>query len=92
MKTIWKFPLTVTDVQIVMMPPGAEILSVEIQGGIICLWALIDVKKETQLEVPHQIEIVGTGNPMQQIDHWLSRKFIGTVQQGQFVWHIFEIV
>jgi hypothetical protein len=39
--TIWKFELEVTDLQEVVMPSGAEILSVGNQDGKLCLWAMV---------------------------------------------------
>ena len=95
MKTIWKFPLEVTDEQTVMMPKGAEILSAHVQVSVdvdaahesVCLWALVDTDAKLQKRV---VEIFGTGNP---IDiPGVTHKFIGTVQMrgGSLVWHVFE--
>lgn len=47
MKTIWRFPLKLKDVNYVAMPKGAEILSVQIRGKgffdrTICIWAIVD--------------------------------------------------
>jgi len=38
-KTTWKYPLEITDEQNLMMPEGAEILTAQMQGGTLCLWA-----------------------------------------------------
>lgn len=86
MKTIWKFPLELTDDQIVMMPDEAEILTVQIQELSLCLWALVDPRLPM---LRRKIEIIGTGNPA--IDR--ERKYISTVQMadGALVWHFFEI-
>lgn len=49
-KTIYKYPLDVTDVQEIKLPVGAEILTVQAQNGTLCLWALVDpqgIEKET---------------------------------------------
>ncbi len=80
---IWEYVLEITDTQVLEMPKGAEILSVANQRGKLCLWAACDPDK-----VPEQrtIEIVGTGNSA----IFCRRKFIGTVLQVPFVWHIFE--
>lgn len=40
--TIWKFPLKITDYQLVVMPECAQILSVQMQYGTLCLWALVN--------------------------------------------------
>lgn len=41
-RTIWKFPLLAADSQIVKMPKGAKILSVDVQYGNPHIWALVD--------------------------------------------------
>ena len=46
MKTIWKFPVPVNDGNVLEMPEGAKILSVQVQGETPCLWALVDVACE----------------------------------------------
>lgn len=86
MKTIWKFSLDLTDSQNLMLPSGAQLLSVAMQGPALCLWALVDPQGAKERR---QIEIRGTGHPIEGADELV---FIGTVLQngGQFVWHIFE--
>jgi len=86
---IWKYELSVTDMQRVMMPPGAELLSVANQGGTLCLWAKVDADLPPTDEV--WIEIIGTGNEIP-TDMGIDRNFIGTVLQNPFVWHVFERV
>lgn len=84
-KTIWKFPLDITDLQPVRMPQGAQILSVQMQYDRLVLWAVVDPEAKGELRT---IEIIGTGN----LVNPASRQFIGTVQMngGLLVWHIFE--
>ena len=87
-KTIWKFELGVTDKQIVTLPIGAEILSVQTQNETPCLWALVNPKSETEERV---FEMFGTGHPVY-CDMGIDRKFIGTFQMrnGRLVFHLFE--
>lgn len=94
-KEIWKYVLKVEDNQTIMMPDDSVILSVGLQSagtrgmydlGDICLWAIGDI---TNVKVARYIQIIGTGNPVPN-DEEYDRRFIGTVQQGRFVWHIFE--
>ena len=82
--TIHKYPLTERITQL-MLPYGAQILTAQTQSGIVCLWALMDPARATQRR---EIEIVGTGWPMDAAE----RRYIGTVQQEVFVWHVFERV
>ena len=85
MKTTWKFRLELADEQTLMMPEGAEILSAQMQGETLCMWALVEPDAPKQRRV---IEIIGTGNPASDTD----RRYISTVQMcsGALVWHIFE--
>ena len=86
MQTIWKFPIYVIDSQPVKMPKGAEILTVQLQGDQIYLWAMVDdgAKPETRI-----IEVFGTGNPIP-VNMGTNRTFIGTFQSPPCVWHVFE--
>lgn len=85
MRTIWKFPLEVIDEQRVEMPEGAEILCVQVQAGVPCLWAVVipDAAK-----VKRTIAVYGTGHPMK-----VKRAdtYIGSFQlQGGFlVFHVY---
>lgn len=47
MKTIYKYPLDVTDRQVIAMPEDAEILTVQVQNGKPMLWAVVDPNKES---------------------------------------------
>ena len=84
-KVIWKFPLVIEDVQIIELPRNYEILTIQVQNGIACLWAMVspEVTKEKII-----IEIIGTGNLVAVAE----RQYIGTFQlfEGQLVWHVFK--
>ena len=86
-KTIWKFELIIGDSQEVKMPKGSEILSVQMQNGIPCLWALV-IPDEKRTEIK-KIETFGTGHPMM-YDLGIVRLFIGTYQVKGLVFHVFE--
>jgi hypothetical protein len=79
---IWKFPLGNGMAQDIAMPMHAEILTVQVQDGHVCLWAKVNPENVLR---PKRIHVVGTGNPMP--DGALC--YLGTVQQNIFVWHIF---
>lgn len=85
-KTIWKYSLQLTDLQSLSLPQGAEILTVQAQGGGLYLWAIVDPARETEERV---IGIIGTGNPVITGGD-IDRRYIATVQRGSFVWHVFE--
>lgn len=83
--TICKYQLSITDEQDIMVPEGAELLTAQLQGGALCLWALVNPAAPKQRRI---IEIIGTGNPAPAAE----RKYIATVQMagGSLVWHVFE--
>jgi hypothetical protein len=84
MKTIYKYPLRIDDVQGVAIPFGARILTVQEQKGVVTLWALVE---NTNTPEMWEVRIVGTGNsaPGEGFD------YVGSVQTsgGRFVWHVF---
>ena len=86
-QTIWKFTLEIQDVQTIRMSIGAEILTVQIQYGKPCLWAVVD---GSALKEPRFIQIYETGQAM--IGMSWDRKYIATIQIGQTVYHVFEYV
>jgi len=91
MKTIFKYIIEVKDEQTLTIPVGSKILSVQVQGDNICLWAIVNPQIVDEEVL---IEIFGTGNPIEDEkiifgQQRRERIFIGTVQQHKFVWHIF---
>jgi hypothetical protein len=86
MKTIWKFPLEVTDYQEIKLPVGAKILCVQPQNGKPCLWALVDPNADTY---PVTIVMHGTGH---EIHGRHNLDYLGTFQlyAGSLVFHTFQ--
>ena len=85
-KKIWKYELPFQRVGIDGgLPRGAEILSVQMQGNSLQMWALVDPKAPTEYRA---FKIFGTGwdIPNEPRLHYLE-----TVQSGELVWHIFEL-
>jgi hypothetical protein len=84
MRAIYKFPLRTTDHQEIYLPVGAEILTVQIQHGVPCLWALVEGDDPV---TKHGITIVGTGHPVADVGTYL-----GTYQlnSGAMVFHVFN--
>ena len=87
-QSIYKYELEITDNQNILLPIGAQILTVQNQNGKACLWALVDPNKETEAR---HIEIFGMGQPVLS-DMGTSREYISTFQMhgGQLVFHVFE--
>lgn len=86
--SIWKFPLTIADMQLVQMPVGARILTCQMQFNIPCLWAVVDPSADKQQV---EIHIVGTGHPLAS-EFAKTLQYIATFQQGNgmLVWHVFQ--
>lgn len=84
MRTIYKYPLQIADEQTIPLAYGAKILCVQSQNDRLCIW--VDCES-TNSPASRTIEIFGTGHPMSQ---QFNRCYIGTVQQGAFVWHVYE--
>lgn len=87
-KQIWKYELNTHSQQTIKMPKGAEILTVQNQIGIPCIWALVDPKAEMEDII---IETSGTGQAIG-YDMGTSRKYIGTYQMagGNLIFHVFQ--
>lgn len=85
---IWKFILPIEDRSVIEMPTNSQILTVQMQGNDICIWALV---YPNHAKVEHTFEMFGTGHPVYN-DMGIERKYIGTVQMfgGDLVYHIFE--
>lgn len=84
-RIIYKYPITLADLVDVSMPEGAYVLTAQIQGEQLCLWAIVNPDPEVPKFI-RQFEIIGTGNPFTEA----PRRHIATVQQGRWVWHVFE--
>ena len=84
---IWKYEIQGAARQTVMMPKDAEILTAQMQGSRICLWAMVDPEAPKKRR---EIEVLGTANLLASE----VRMYIGTVQVQSnttpFVLHIFE--
>lgn len=85
MRTIWKYPLQLTEQQTVTMTKGAEILHVGLDADEIpCVWAEVESLNDPE---PIYFFVVGTGNriPLR------ARTHQGSFIQKPFVWHVFTL-
>jgi hypothetical protein len=84
MKTIWKLVLETTDTQTVFIPRNSELLCVQLQYDIPCLWYRCDPNEEL---VSVTINTYGTGHPIEKA----TDKYIDTYQlsNGTLVFHVF---
>lgn len=87
MKAIWKFPVMFEDVNSIMMPKGAKVLTVQMQAGSPVIWAIVDPESEL---VDRRFRLLGTG---QHFDDWGDYvQYVGTFQDGGFVGHLFDFL
>jgi len=89
-KRIWKSELKIKENQIIEMPVNAEILTVQTQFRVPCIWALINPKEKKENRV---IEIYDTGDDIH-CNADINRKYIGTFQLrcGSLIHHVFECI
>lgn len=82
-RTIWKYPLEVTDIQKIRIPLARKYLFVAEQYDRITLWAEVDAAARI---ITEKIVIHGTGHPVEKDEY-----YIGTCMQagGQLVWHVY---
>lgn len=84
MTTIYKYKLqpgrTVLD-----MPDGAKVLTVQMQGPDVCLWAMVEPHKPTGRRF---FDVYGTGHGMPTD----PGDYVATFQMegGMLVWHVFD--
>lgn len=66
------------------MPEGAELLRFDKQGESMCLWALVE---DGNFRESRRFRVAGTGFELND-----NERYVGTFHDGQFVWHLFEIL
>jgi hypothetical protein len=85
MKKVFKYTLLEVPQQAIVMPSGAVLLSVHMQKGEACLWALVDTDNPP---AARHVGIYGTGMPVPDS----PGAFVGTelTDGGHFVFHVFD--
>lgn len=85
MRTIYKYPLLILDEQEVEMPMGAGLMTVQMQNGQPCLWALVDTRNTVE---KRKVLIRGTGHPADNVGRYISTF---QMKGGALVFHAFEL-
>lgn len=88
MKKIFKYKLNLLDQQEVELPKWSTPLSVQMQNGELQMWVLIDTNEPT---ITANVTIYATGDTLPD-NFYVGREhnlFLGTAQDGRFVWHVF---
>ena len=83
-QTVYKYSLRIHDEQVVLLPKGAKILTVQGQHGRICLWALVNHVHGVE---PRTILIRGTGHDFPEVGRYISTF---QMENGELVFHVFE--
>lgn len=81
MRKVWKYEVTLSPT---LMPFGAKIVHVGMQGHDPYLWAEVDPDAPTE---DRHFVVVGTGQDIPE-----SSVHVGTVLDRPFVWHVYELV
>ena len=87
MRTIYKYPLSVTDQQFITLPAESKVFTVQMQGSVPCIWVIVN--PNTNALERHDFRLVGTGHPFPDADEW--PEYLGTFQMmgGGLVFHVF---
>lgn len=89
MKAIYKYPLQVTDKQVLWLPWGFKILTLQVQNEVPCIWA--EVNPNEKINVPVSLCTIGTGYTLV-TENKYSLEYIGTYQlnKGALVLHVHQ--
>ena len=87
-RMIWKYPLKVTDQQVIDFPSECpQILCLQMQKGIPTLWVEVNPESVTERWLVH---VYGTGHPL---DDKMDERglYIGTfmIESGALVFHVY---
>ena len=82
-RRVWKYTLEFHTPSVFDMPEDAEIVHVNEQNGFPTMWVLVDDCAPTMERI---FFICGTGDAIRR-----DAKYVGSVHDGEYVWHIFEI-
>jgi hypothetical protein len=84
MITVHKFAVGIAGYFDLKMPEGAKVLSVQVQDGVVCIWAKVNTARPLKT-----IHFGFTGTGIEQHPGVRFAPFIGTVQLGPLVFHLF---
>ena len=85
--TIWKYQLEMVDEQTIATPHSWRPIHVDMQDGILSLWAEVD--SEDGGVINRTIAVYGTGHPIRD-KHWQWQHLGSTLAAGgALVWHVY---
>ncbi len=89
MTKIFKYRLKLEDAQVISLPIGAKVLTVQTQDGVPNMWCQVPIDADSD---QRQFAIFGTGHAIPDNTDTTEYRYIGTFQQPPFVWHLFEVI
>lgn len=89
MLTVHKYSFEIDDYIDIEMPRFSRVLSVQVQNGTPCIWAIVDTDSPLAIK---KFRLAGTGHPIREKEEDLE--FVGTFQLfgGKIVFHLFGIL
>jgi hypothetical protein len=89
MKSVYKYPLPISDMVDLYLPAGAQILTLQVQRGNTCLWCLVETDN-LAFEQPRRFRWFGTGHAIEDAERLT---YVGTVLSPceSLVFHLFEV-
>lgn len=87
MRTVHKYPVSLSDISTLDLPLGAEILTVRERGGDAFLYALVSPEAPTERRV---FRVANTGEPISERN---ELRYVGTfrLRDEGLVYHLFEM-
>ncbi len=93
-RRVWKYPippfgdLDTEDCFTVKMPQFSQILTVQVQYGKPCIWALVNPASPL---TDRRFRVAGTGHDL--VHDFELMQYVGTfqLQDGKFIGHVFEV-
>lgn len=82
---IHKYKLEATDSQVVRMPSPQRFLSFQDREGALCVWYEVNEDADDDEFDDLEFLVLGTGHNLPKRD----ALYLGTAQQGPFVWHLY---
>lgn len=88
MRVIYKYPIRQPSTALeIEMPEGAEVLTVQTQRGVPCIWAIVDLEEPVE---KREFAIFPTGLPLDiGREEW---RYVGSFQMENetLIFHLFE--
>lgn len=82
-RAVWKYPIPLQGAVTLDVPKGGTFRTIQMQREP-CVWVEVDPNAPTE---SRRLYVIGTGQPFDTND---VTKYIGTWQNGGFVWHLYE--